>query len=458
MAKAAFQFSCTECGYSAGRWFGKCPGCSSFGTLVEEKLAPAAAAGRAAGRPLLRLVDVQVEEAQRIATGVPELDRVLGGGLVPASLVLVGGEPGVGKSTLLLTALAAVSRSRRALLVTGEESTAQVKLRAERLGGAGAVEILAETELDTVCETLASERPDVCVIDSVQTLYSTELGSAPGSVAQVREAAARLLRVAKENGVATILVGHVTKDGAVAGPRVLEHLVDCVLQFEGDRYRAHRVLRAAKNRFGSTNEIGVFEMTGAGLVGVPDPSEVFGRTVEGEPGAAVACAVEGTRPLLLEIQALVAPSDLALPRRVATGVDPKRLAMIVAVLARHAGIPLGQADVFVNVAGGVRIDEPGADLAVALAVASAARRLPVRSATAAFGEIGLTGRLREPAQAERRLGECAKLGLRAVVAPSGTRAHGKIRVVGVETLRHAIKAALEGTSSDAERPEGELEA
>src|SRR5919197_1633135 len=259
MGKAAVQFACTDCGYSAGRWFGKCPGCGEFGTLVEEK--PVASASAAQPKPLLRLVDVEVEEAERIATGVAELDRVLGGGLVPASLVLVGGEPGVGKSTLLLTALAAISTQRRALLVTGEESMAQVKLRAERLGGAEQIEILAETELDTVCATLERERPDVCVIDSVQTLYSAELGSAPGSVAQVREAAARLLRVAKEAGIAVFLVGHVTKDGAVAGPRVLEHLVDCVLQFEGDRYREHRVLRAVKNRFGSTNELGVFEMT-----------------------------------------------------------------------------------------------------------------------------------------------------------------------------------------------------
>jgi len=445
MAKAAVQFLCTDCGYSAGRWFGKCPGCDAFGTLVEE--AGQAPAGKrksdATARPLLRLVDVEVEEAARISTGVPELDRVLGGGLVPASLVLLGGEPGVGKSTLLLSALAAISKDRRALLVTGEESTAQVKLRAARLGGAEQVEILAETELETVCATLESERPDVCVIDSVQTLYSSELGSGPGSVGQVREAAARLLRVAKESGVATILVGHVTKDGAVAGPRVLEHLVDCVLQFEGDRYHAHRILRAAKNRFGSTNELGVFEMTGAGLVGVPDPSELFGRTAGGEVGAAVACALEGTRPILLEIQALVAPTDLAMPRRVATGVDPKRLAMIVAVLSRHAGVSLGSADVFVNVAGGVRIDEPGADLAIALAIASAARGAPVRDGTAAFGEIGLTGRLRPAAQAERRLEECAKLGLTTVVAPTGTAARGKLRPTQVETLRQAIKAGLD---------------
>ena len=445
MAKAALQHACTECGYSAGRWFGKCPGCGAFGTLVEELARDARA--DAAAKPLLRLVDVEADEAERIPTGVPELDRVLGGGLVPASLVLVGGEPGVGKSTLLLSALAAISKDRRALLVTGEESTAQVKLRAARLGGAGKVEILAETELETVCATLERERPEVCVIDSVQTLYSSEIGSAPGSVAQVREAAARLLRVAKQSHVATFLVGHVTKDGTVAGPRVLEHLVDCVLQFEGDRYRAHRVLRATKNRFGSTNELGVFEMTGTGLVGVPEPSELFGRGAEGEVGAAVACALEGTRPILLEIQALVAPSDLAMPRRVATGVDPKRLAMIVAVLSRHARVALGAADVFVNVAGGVRIDEPGADLPVALAIASAARSAPVKAGSAAFGEIGLTGRLRAATQADRRLDECAKFGLHQVVAPAGTPS-GKLRILEAETLGRAIRAGLDGDGSE----------
>jgi DNA repair protein RadA/Sms len=440
MAKAAaVHFSCAECGYSTGRWLGRCPGCGSFGTLAEE--APPAANGTGEAKPLLRLAEVEVEDAERIATGVAELDRVLGGGLVPASLVLVGGEPGVGKSTLLLMALAAISRERRALLVTGEESSAQVKLRAARLGGAEQVEILAETNLEAVCATLERERPDVCVIDSVQTLYSAEIGSAPGSVAQVREAAARLLRVGKEAGVALFLVGHVTKDGSVAGPRVLEHLVDCVLQFEGDRYHAHRVLRAAKNRFGSTNELGVFEMTGTGLQGVPDPSAVFGQS-DGEVGAAVACALEGTRPLLLEIQALVSQTDLAMPRRVGTGVDPKRLAMIVAVLSRHAGIALGQADVFVNVAGGVRIDEPGADLAVALAIASAAKGAPLTASTASFGEVGLTGRLRPATQAERRAQECAKLGLATVIVPKGTEARAKVSLVEAETLRGAVSAAL----------------
>jgi DNA repair protein RadA/Sms len=442
---AASIFSCSECGQSTPRWFGRCPGCGSFGTLIEESPAAAKVAGKPTARPLLRLVDVEAESVERIPTGVPELDRVLGGGLVPASLVLVGGEPGVGKSTLLLMALRAIAETRSAALVTGEESAAQVKLRADRLGGGGNVKIVAETELDAVCALLDAERPEVCVIDSVQTLYSAELGSAPGSVAQVREAAARLLRVAKESGVAVFLVGHVTKDGAVAGPRVLEHLVDCVLQFEGDRYREHRILRAVKNRFGSTNELGVFEMTGTGLVGVPDPSAVFGQRIGGEIGSAVACALEGTRPMLLEIQALVSPTDLAMPRRVGTGVDPKRLAMIVAVLGRHARLALGQADVFVNVAGGVRIDEPGADLAVALAIASAARNAPVKDGLAAFGELGLTGRLRPTTQAERRLQECAKLGLGMVLAPAGTSALGSPRVVTAETIASAITAGLDAS-------------
>jgi DNA repair protein RadA/Sms len=438
MAKvAAVQHVCTECGARAGRWLGRCPGCGAFGTLVAEAL-PARGAPPAQARPPLRLVDVVVEQAPRIPTGVGELDRVLGGGLVPGSLVLVGGEPGVGKSTLLLMALAAMSRDRRVLLISGEESPAQVGLRAARLGGADAVEILAETELDAVCATLERERPAVCVIDSVQTLYSSEVGSAPGSVAQVREAAGRLLRVAKGAGVATFLVGHVTKDGTVAGPRALEHLVDTVLQFEGDRYHAHRVLRAVKNRFGSTNELGVFEMTGAGLVGVPEPSALFGRSEPGEVGAAVVCALEGTRPILLEVQSLVSPTDLAIPRRVGTGVDPKRLAMIVAVLARHAGLPLGSADVFVNVAGGVRIDEPGGDLGIALAIASAARSAPVRDGVAVFGEIGLTGRLRAAVQAERRVEEARKLGLSSVLAPAGTTG----AALEAETVRRALALGL----------------
>jgi DNA repair protein RadA/Sms len=449
MAKAApIQHACSACGYTTGKWLGRCPSCGEWGTLVEERAlapAPGVRGAPAQGRPLLRLVEVEATDAERIPTGVAELDRVLGGGLVPASLVLVSGDPGIGKSTLLLMALQAMSRERTVVLVTGEESSAQVKLRADRLGGAGDVRILAETNLDEVCATLERERPDVCVVDSVQTLYAPELGSAPGSVAQVREAAGRFLRVAKEQGIATFLVGHVTKEGAVAGPRVLEHLVDCVLHFEGDRYRSHRVLRAVKNRFGSTNELGVFEMTSAGLVAVEDPSELFGRPDEEQPGSAVVCTIEGTRPLLLEVQALVSPTDLAMPRRVGTGVDPKRLSMLVAVLGRHAGVPLGQADVFVNVAGGVRIDEPGADLGVALAIASAARGTPVKHGLACFGEIGLTGRLRPVSQAERRLAECAKLGFSDALVPDGTEPHGRMRLGAAGTLRTAITAGLDAS-------------
>jgi DNA repair protein RadA/Sms len=452
MAKAAaVQFCCSECGYTTGKWLGRCPSCGSWSTLVEERASTAVSpkAGLGASRPLLRLVEVEATDAERIPTGVPELDRVLGGGLVPASVVLVSGDPGIGKSTLLLMALAAISADRKTLLVTGEESAAQVKLRADRLGGAQDVHILTETNLEDVCATLEAERPEVAVVDSVQTLYAPDLGSAPGSVAQVREAAARLLRVAKEHGIAVFLVGHVTKEGAIAGPRVLEHLVDCALHFEGDRYRAHRVLRAVKNRFGSTNELGVFEMTGEGLVGVADPSELFGRVDEDQPGSAVVCALEGTRPLLLEIQALVSPSDLAMPRRVGTGVDPKRLSMIVAVLGRHAGVALGSADVFVNVAGGVRIDEPGADLGIALAIASAARNTRLRPSLACFGEIGLTGRLRPASQSERRLAECAKLGFSETVVPDGTEHRGKIRLTAAATLRQAIAGGLDARGSPA---------
>jgi len=448
MAKAAaLLFTCSECGYETGKWLGRCPACSEWGSLIEERAPAKGKVAAATGRPVLRLVEVEAADAERVTTGVPELDRVLGGGLVPASLVLVSGDPGIGKSTLPLMALRELSTERKVVLVTGEESAAQVKLRADRLGGAGEVGILAETNLDEVCATLERERPEVAVIDSVQTLYAPELGSAPGSVAQVREAAARLLRLAKEEGIAVFLVGHVTKDGAVAGPRVLEHLVDCVLQFEGDRYRSHRILRAVKNRFGSTNELGVFEMTSDGLLGVEDPSLVFGRPEDEQPGSAVACALEGTRPIVLEIQALVARTDLAMPRRVATGVDPKRLSMIVAVLGRHAGVALGQADVYVNVAGGVRIDEPGADLAIALAIASAARGVPVRTGVACLGEIGLTGRLRPIAQLERRLAECSKLGFREVLVPEGTAPHGTIRLSAASTLRQAI-----GLGLDASRP------
>ncbi len=383
------------------------------------------------------LSDVEAPALARFKTGIGELDRVLGGGIVPGSLVLIGGAPGIGKSTITGGALGNLAQAgRKVLYVSGEESAAQVRLRAERLGEhALSVPIVAETDLETVVATLEAERPEVCVVDSVQTLYANGMTGAPGSVGQVREVAGTLMRVAKERNVAVILVGHVTKEGALAGPRVLEHLVDCVLQFEGERERTYRTLRALKNRFGSTNEVGVFEMRDSGLVEVADASSRFVAEATRAPGSVVLCAMEGSRPLLVELQALVAPTELVPPRRVANGVDRNRLALVLAVLARHAGLGLGSSDIFVSVAGGVRVDEPGADLAVALALASAARGVPLGTEErplAAFGEVGLTGELRYVAHADRRLAEAGKFGLDPVLSPDGP----------ARTLRQALRAAL----------------
>jgi DNA repair protein RadA/Sms len=388
----------------------------------------------------VELGSVSAAEEERLGTGIGELDSVLGGGIVPGSLVLIGGAPGIGKSTLTTMALAnLVGAGRRALYVSAEESAAQIRLRAERLPGGAALRIpvIAETDLHAVLATLEHERPDVCVIDSVQTLHSTDLSSAAGSVAQVREVAGEIMRVAKALRIAVLLVGHVTKEGALAGPRVLEHLVDCVLQFEGERERTYRTVRAVKNRFGSTNEAGVFEMHDHGLVEVVDASARFVGDATGAPGSVVLCAMEGSRPLLVEVQALVSASELVPPRRVVSGLDRNRVALVLAVLGRHAGIGLGAADVFVNVVGGVRADEPGADLAVALAVASAAKRVALTGTSgrplACFGEVGLTGELRGVAHADRRLAEAAKFGLEPVLEPGGLR-----------TLRVALSAALGG--------------
>jgi DNA repair protein RadA/Sms len=334
------------------------------------------------------------------------------------------------------------SAGRSTLLVSGEESPAQVRMRAERIGGVDHISILAETELETVCEAIVELRPEICVIDSVQTLASADLASSPGSVAQVREAADRLLRIAKGHGVTIVLVGHVTKEGTVAGPRVLEHLVDAVLQMEGDRYRFLRVLRAVKNRFGSTNEIGIFEMTDRGLVAVADPSAAFASDGPAGPGSVLLPAIEGSRPILLELQALVAPSDLAMPRRATTGIDRNRLSMIVAVLGRHAGVALGSSDIFVNVAGGVRIDEPAADLAVAIAVVSAHRGVAPRAGLACFGELALTGAVRAVGQSERRLCEAAKLGSTEALAPAGTVSVAGVSVRTAATLQQAIEEAF----------------
>jgi DNA repair protein RadA/Sms len=372
---------------------------------------------------------------------------VLGGGVVPGSLVLIGGAPGIGKSTLTTMALANMLQlGRRTLYVSAEESAAQVRLRAERLSSDGALQIpvIAETSLETILATLEQERPDVCVIDSVQALHCAELSSAAGSVAQVREAADQIMRIAKSLGIAVLLVGHVTKEGSLAGPRVLEHLVDCVLQFEGERERTYRTVRAVKNRFGSTNEAGVFEMHDHGLVEVVDASARFVAEATRAPGSVVLCAMEGSRPLLVEVQALVSSSELVPPRRVVSGLDRNRLALVLAVLGRHGGIGLGAADVFVNVVGGVEVDEPGADLAVALAVASAAKRVPLTGPSAevplaCFGELGLTGELRTVAHAERRLAEAAKFGLTPALEPA---VHGNLRAVLESALGSSRSAKL----------------
>jgi DNA repair protein RadA/Sms len=457
MARPSTIHVCSACGHAEARWHGQCPGCGEWNTLVEER-APATAGRGGAGRGTaarrsgggpaptpVALRDVTAAAVARLSTGIGELDRVLGGGLVPGSLVLLGGSPGIGKSTLTGMATGNLAgAARHTLYVSGEESAAQIRLRHERLETAACraldVPVLAETDLDAVLATIDAHRPDVCVIDSVQTLHAPELTGAPGSVGQVREVAARLMRAAKSAGTTVVLVGHVTKEGSIAGPRVLEHLVDCVLQFEGERERTYRTLRALKNRFGSTSETGVFEMKQGGLVEVLDPSARFVGEATGKPGSVVLAAMEGSRPLLVEVQALVSPSEIVPPRRVVTGIDRNRLALVLAVLSRHAGVNTGSADVFVNVVGGVRIDEPGADLAVALAVASAQRGIalgnpgPPTQPLACFGELGLTGELRTVGHPERRVEEAEKFGLADPVHPGNAR-----------TLRHALKAAFAAT-------------
>jgi DNA repair protein RadA/Sms len=425
VAAKGSQFRCSDCGHAALTWTGQCSGCGAWNTL-EEVSGPAKRGGRgggakrAGGPKPVPLREVKAERTERLSTGIAELDRVLGGGLVPGSLVLLGGAPGIGKSTLAGMALANIAGAgNEVMYVSGEESAAQVRRRAERLGeSALSVPMLAEPSLESVLAALESERPAACVIDSVQTLAIPD--SAPGSVGAIREATSALLETAKRLDVTLILIGHVTKEGSLAGPRALEHLVDCVLHFEGERERTFRTVRALKNRFGATSEVGVFEMRQGGLVEVADPSARFVGEARPAPGSVVLCAMEGTRPLLVEVQALVAPTEIVPPRRTATGVDRNRLALVLAVLTRHAGLSLSAADVFVNVAGGVRIDEPGADLAIALAIASAHGGQALEAdgkPLACFGEIGLTGEIRYVAHADRRVGEAQKFGLSKVLGP-----------------------------------------
>jgi DNA repair protein RadA/Sms len=444
------RFVCQQCGSEQLAWTGRCPGCGEWNTLVEARPSGggsrrARKSGAGAAPKPMPLRDVEAPAEARLVTSIGELDRVLGGGLVPGSLVLLGGSPGIGKSTLTGMALAnLVGAGRDVLYVSGEESAAQVRLRAERLGEpALSVPVLAEASLEPVLATLEAERPDACVIDSIQTLHSSDMTGAPGSVGQVRESATALAEVAKRQGTAVILVGHVTKEGSLAGPRALEHLVDCVLQFEGERERTYRTLRALKNRFGATSEVGVFEMRAGGLTEVADPSARFVEEATHEPGSVVLAAMEGSRPVLVEVQALVAPSELESPRRVANGIDRNRLSLVLAVLSRHARLPLGGADVFVNVAGGVRVDEPGADLAVAMAVASAQRGQPLLAdgkPLACFGELGLTGELRYVGHPDRRLAEASKFGLGTVIGPTGGEKLDGL--AAHSSLRAALRAAL----------------
>jgi DNA repair protein RadA/Sms len=423
MAKEKSLYTCADCGGTSPKWLGKCPHCGAWNTLIESV---AESAGPAKNRyqslaktlPVATLSEIEASDVERQCTGLEELDRVLGGGIVAGGVVLIGGDPGIGKSTLLLQAMDSLSRSIKVLYVTGEESGAQVALRSRRLGLDGSkVRVLAEIQLERIIATIDTEAPAVCVIDSIQTVYSEQLSSAPGSVAQVRECAAQLTRTAKSTGTAIVLVGHVTKEGALAGPRVLEHIVDTVLYFEGDTHSSFRLVRAIKNRFGAVNEIGVFAMTDKGLKGVANPSAIFLST-HGEPvaGSCVLVTLEGTRPLLVEIQALV-DSGGPSPRRLSVGLDRDRLAMMLAVLHRHAGIACTDQDVFVNAVGGVRITEPAADLAVMLAIQSSLRGKPLPRGFIAFGEVGLAGEVRPAPRGQERLREAAKLGFSVALVP-----------------------------------------
>jgi DNA repair protein RadA/Sms len=445
MARAKTAYVCSECGASALQWFGACPACGAAGTLVEtpaERPGPRRAPG--AAPRALALEAIEARERERLSTGVAELDRALGGGLVAGQVALIGGDPGIGKSTLLLQALAAMGAAHRTLYVSGEESAEQVALRARRLAlDARALRLLAETQLERILAALDAERPEVAVLDSIQTLWTEALASAPGSVAQVRECAAQLVRQAKRSGAAVFIIGHVTKEGAIAGPRVLEHLVDTVLYFEGDAHSAFRVVRAVKNRFGAVNEIGVFAMTEKGLRGVANPSALFlSRHDRGVAGSCVLATVEGTRPLLVEIQALVDPAHTPNARRLSVGLEANRLAMLLAVLHRHAGIATWEQDVFVNAVGGVRIAEPAADLAVVLAVVSSLTDRPIPPKVLAFGEVGLAGEVRPAPRGQERLREAAKLGFERALVPGANRPKTKIpglEVLAVERVEEAVR-------------------
>ncbi|MDH4068863.1 MAG: DNA repair protein RadA [Ignavibacteria bacterium] len=454
MKKALSKYVCQSCGYESPRWTGKCPNCQGWNSFVEELASGSASSARKRSQASPMAGAVPITEITsipqtRMSTGVPEFDRVLGGGIVPGAVVLVGGDPGIGKSTLMLQMASLVKGV--VLYVTGEESAAQIKLRSERLGvtPGGSLLVLAETDIDMVDAVIDRVRPAVLIVDSIQTMFRAGLESAPGTVGQVREVAGLMMKRAKTLGTAVFLVGHVTKEGAIAGPKVVEHIVDTVLQFEGEKHYAFRVLRSNKNRFGSTNEIGIFEMGEAGLREVTNPSETFlAQRLPGASGSTVVASLEGTRPLLLEVQALVTPTSYGMPQRTATGFDAKRLQMLLAVLEKRVGLHLGQYDVFVNIAGGIRVEEPAVDLGVAVSIVSSMRDRSAEQDTVAVGEVGLGGEIRGTSQIERRIQEARKLGFRKVIVPSGNTKNlrrSDIEIIGVQTIEDAIGRMLNGS-------------
>ena len=442
-------FFCQNCGYESAKWMGQCPGCQQWNTFVEESVTEMSSGKKQqrSGKQPVSLADIQTEKEERTATGIGELDRVLGGGIVDGSLVLVGGDPGIGKSTLLLQVCRLLSLAgEKVLYISGEESLRQIKLRAQRLGSFNDnLLLLCETNLTDIREAAQKQKPRIMVIDSIQTMYNEEVSSAPGSVSQVRESTGMLLQIAKGMGISVFIVGHVTKDGSVAGPRVLEHMVDTVLYFEGDRHASYRILRSVKNRFGSTNEIGVFEMRGDGLAEVKNPSEfMLSGKPEGASGSIVACSMEGTRPILIEVQALVCRSNFGIPRRTAAGTDFNRVNLLMAVLEKRGKMNLSECDAYVNIAGGIKMTEPAIDLAILLAIASSYRDIVIPDRVVAFGEVGLSGEVRAVSMAQQRVREAKKLGFETVILPrvcenTVGKAEG-IELVYVSTIAEAVEA------------------
>jgi DNA repair protein RadA/Sms len=452
VSKVRSKYVCQNCGTESPRWIGKCPSCGEWNTFTEEVVSSVAV--RRSKKPFAEnAMPVQISEIdsvdnERVKTGVEEFDRVLGGGIVPGSVCLLGGDPGVGKSTLMMQVAASLGK-HVVLYITGEESAKQIKLRSERLHfpASKSLLLLAETNMEIINDVVGRGEPDFVIVDSIQTMYRPELESAPGTVSQVRESTALLMRIAKTKGMSVFVVGHVTKEGVIAGPRVIEHMVDTVLQFEGERHYSYRILRAIKNRFGSTNEIGIFEMHDTGLREVKNPSEVFlSERTYGTSGSTVVASMEGTRPILVEVQALVTPTTYGVAQRTSTGFDYRRLSLLLAVLEKRVGLHLGNYDVFVNVAGGVRIEEPAVDLGIAASIASSIRDVPTDSQSVAVGEIGLGGEIRTISQIDKRVLEAKKLGFKRIVVPKnnlrGLKTNGEIEVVGVETVNQALEELL----------------